>query len=137
MQTIRKFTKEDYQTVLELFKQLNDSVSSFDADSMIADENCYCIVIEDDGKVVGFGALILHHVPTRGLIARLEDIIVGETFRGKGIGCKIVEHLIEHAKHTGAKSIDLTSNPQRITAHKLYESLGFAKRDTSVYRKEL
>ena len=137
MPKIREFKKEDHAEVLELFKQLNDSIESFDAQSIINDNNCYCVVLEENGGVKGFGALILHHVPTRGLVGRLEDIIIGEASRQKGFGRKIVEHLIEKAKNMGAASIDLTSNPQRIAAHSLYESLGFQKRDTGSYRKEL
>jgi ribosomal protein S18 acetylase RimI-like enzyme len=44
---------------------------------------------------------------------------------------------VSHARAQGARTIDLTSNPTREAAHRLYEKAGFKIRDTRVYRYPL
>ena len=38
------------------------------------------------------------------------------------------------AERQGAKGVDLTSNPARGPANRLYEKLGFVRRSTNTYR---
>jgi ribosomal protein S18 acetylase RimI-like enzyme len=44
------------------------------------------------------------------------------------------ETAIDYARKAGAKTVDLTSRPSRDVANRLYQRLGFQKRDTNVYR---
>ena len=64
-------------------------------------------------------------------------VCVDSTYRGKGIGKMMMEYAINYAKDNGATRMELTSGNQREAAHRFYLTLGFAKRDTSVFRKEL
>ena len=89
--------------------------------------------MEDDGRIIGFAALIVHPVPTKGLVARVEDVVLDKEYRGRGLGKKIMEDLIEIAKSLKIQIIILTSNPKRIPARNLYESLGFNLIDTGVF----
>jgi ribosomal protein S18 acetylase RimI-like enzyme len=41
------------------------------------------------------------------------------------------------AKEAGAKTVDLTSRPSREAANRLYQRVGFERRDTNVYRYRL
>jgi ribosomal protein S18 acetylase RimI-like enzyme len=45
----------------------------------------------------------------------------------------MMEQAITTAREAGANGISLTSNPLRVEANKLYQTLGFQKRDTNVY----
>lgn len=83
--------------------------------------------------VVGMGCLCIYQTPL-GIKARIEDVIVDEKHRGKGLGTKIINLLIAKAKELGVQYVDLTSNQKRETANKMYEKLGFVKRDTNIYR---
>ena len=67
----------------------------------------------------------------------VEYVCVDSQYRGKGFGKKMMEYAIQYAKDHHAVRMELTSGNQREVAHKLYLSLGFQKRDTSVFRKEL
>ncbi len=67
----------------------------------------------------------------------IEDVVIDEEYRGRGIGRKLTEMLIEEAKKRKADCVELTSSPKRIEANALYESLGFKKRETNCYRLEL
>lgn len=88
---------------------------------------------EGADAIVGTLTLALFRIPT-GLRAWIEDVIVDERARGQGVGAALNRFAIELAESEGATTIDLTSRPSREAANRLYQRLGFEKRDTSVYR---
>ncbi len=67
----------------------------------------------------------------------IEDVVVDEEYRGRGIGRKLMEFLIKEAKKRKADCVELTSNSNRTEANAMYESMGFKKRETNCYRLEL
>ncbi|HEX8974864.1 MAG TPA: GNAT family N-acetyltransferase [Patescibacteria group bacterium] len=138
MPSTRPFEEKDQNRVMQLFFQLTGKPVLFDTEDLLNDENCHAIVVEnEDAVVVGFASLIIHRLPTRGLVARIEDVVVDESQRGKGYGRMLMEKLLDIAKERKISEVDLTSNPSREAARKLYESMGFKLRDTGVFRIEL
>jgi ribosomal protein S18 acetylase RimI-like enzyme len=139
MITYRKLAKGDQERLIEIFQQPSAlfDFSEFDENALIADNNCDCLVIEKDSEIIGFSSLITYRVPTKGLVARIEDVIVDEKYRGQGIGRGVMEKLIEMAKEKNISMIELTSKPERIVARKLYESLGFVVYNTGVFRLKI
>ena len=91
------------------------------------------LAYDEDDEIVGSLTLVLFRIPT-GLRAWIEDVVVDESARGKGVGHRMNEAAIDYARKAGAKTIDLTSRPSRDVANRLYQRLGFEKRDTNVYR---
>jgi len=69
-----------------------------------------------------------------GTRAWIEDVVVPEIARGKGVGKLLIEEAVKLAEKQGAKTVDLTSRPTREVANKLYKSSGFQQRETNVYR---
>lgn len=99
------------------------------------------LVAVDDSRdgadaIVGSLTLVLFRIPT-GLRAWIEDVVVDDRARGQGVGEALNRHAIELAQGWGARSIDLTSRPDREAANRLYQRLGFRPRDTNVYRYEV
>lgn len=133
----RKLKLKDEKDIEELFVQLVGEKVKVDIKSLIKDTDINCIVLEDSKKVVGFGSLIVHQVPSEGHVARVEDVIILDSHRGKGYGRKIMEELIKIAKKKKVKKINLTSNPKRVEARKLYSSMGFEIYDTGVFRMKM
>ncbi len=91
---------------------------------------------EDDRQIVGTLTLALFRIPT-GLRAWIEDVIVDEAARGgpkPRVGELLVTAAINRAREAGARTIDLTSAPRRVAANKVYERMGFERRETNVYR---
>ena len=86
-----------------------------------------------DGAVVGMLALVVFRIPT-GLRAFIEDVVVDQGLRGRGVGAALTRRAIELATARGVRTVELTSRPHRLAANALYLKLGFEKRDTSVYR---
>ena len=87
----------------------------------------------DETGILGTLTLILFRIPT-GIRAWIEDVIVDEAARGKGVGRILNERAIEYAFEQGAITVDLTSRPSREAANRLYQRIGFIQRDTNVYR---
>ena len=94
-----------------------------------ADPNNELIVAELDGGVVG--TLQLTYTPSisfqGGKRCTVESVRVDEKLRGQGIGREMMLWAIERAKERGCISMKLTTNNDRIDAHRFYEKLGFSK----------
>lgn len=84
-------------------------------------------------QMVGMATLAAYVIPT-GTKAWVEDVVVDNNSRGKYIGKKLVNHVVEYTKKYSPCSLMLTSRPMRVAANKLYQSVGFEKRETNVYK---
>lgn len=93
-------------------------------------------VIKEAGEIVGMATLALIARP-EGIAARVEDVVIRDGERGKGYGTKLLKKLIERARARGASIVQLTSNPSRTAANKLYQKLGFTLHETNSYRLDL
>jgi ribosomal protein S18 acetylase RimI-like enzyme len=78
----------------------------------------------------------VYRVPT-GVRSIIEDVVVDEKMRGRGIGAALVHHAIDLAREAGAEGVSLTSNPKREAANHLYQMLGFELRKTNPYYYKL
>jgi ribosomal protein S18 acetylase RimI-like enzyme len=87
----------------------------------------------DGARIVGTLTLVMFRIPTA-LRAWIEDVVVDSSVRGRGVGEALTGEAVRIAQARGARTIDLTSRRSRQAAHRLYEKVGFAVRDTSVYR---
>jgi ribosomal protein S18 acetylase RimI-like enzyme len=87
---------------------------------------------DESGPIVGSAALILFRAAT-GVHARLEDVVVDEALRGKGIGEALTRECMRLANEAGADYIALTTNPRREAANRLYQRVGFEMHETNVY----
>ena len=76
-----------------------------------------------DGKIVGTATLIFYK-KLCGDVWIIEDVVVDETIRGKGIGKKLTECMLADARREGANMVDLTTRSAE--AHRFYiEKCGF------------
>jgi ribosomal protein S18 acetylase RimI-like enzyme len=91
------------------------------------------LLARDGDAIVGSLTLVVFRIPT-GLRAWIEDVVVDDSARGKGVGAALNEHALDVARGLGARTVDLTSRPSREAANRLYQRLGFEARDTNVYR---
>jgi ribosomal protein S18 acetylase RimI-like enzyme len=71
------------------------------------------------------------------LRAWIEDVVVDETARQRGVAASLVQAALERAEAQGARTVDLTSRPDREAANRLYVRMGFEVRATNVYRRTL
>ena len=105
--------------------------------SVARSEATSLLFARDDAEViVGTLSLVTFRIPT-GVRAIIEDVVVDEAARGRGVASALVRHAIEIASVRGARTVELTSRPSREAANRLYMSLGFVPRETNIYRYSL
>jgi ribosomal protein S18 acetylase RimI-like enzyme len=124
-----------------LVPQLSRSSPPPDADQLaelIAQPGTSVFVARDDGVIVGTLTLVVFRIPT-GVRAWIEDVVVDEGARGcrPSVGELLSRAALDHAAASGARTVDLTSRPSREAANRLYQRIGFQRRDTNVYRYDL
>ncbi len=106
-------------------------------ETIVAHDACSLLLAHDeDGTLLGSMTLVTFPIPT-GWRGWIEDVVVDEAARGKGVGELLNLRALEIAREWGAKTVDLTSRPSRVAANKLYQKLGFVARETNVYRYDV
>ncbi len=119
-----------------LLPQLSPSAVALDESDLtniVDSESTKLFLAIDEDGVFGMLSLVLFRIPT-GRKAWVEDVVVDEKARGRGVGKLLTEHAIQVAREHGAHSVDLTSRPSREAANALYQRVGFEQRETNVYR---
>ena len=91
---------------------------------------------DENDAIAGILTLIVYRVPT-GARAVIEDVVVDEKYRNRGIAKAMMTRAIELAREAGTSNISLTSNPKREAANLLYQHMGFQKRETNLYILQL
>ena len=123
--------------LLPLLSRSAPAPEAYDLETLISSPATQLLVARDaGGRVVGTLTLAVFRIPT-GVRAWIEDVIVDDETRGLGVGAALCEEAIRRAGLAGARTVDLTSNPSRDAANRLYQRLGFEQRITNVYRYSL
>lgn len=91
------------------------------------------LLARHDRVIVGMLTLAIFRIPT-GVRAWIEDVVVDADARGRGVGEALTREAIRIAGTHGARTVELTSRPSREAANRLYQRLGFERRETNVYR---
>lgn len=137
--TIREATENDLKAIIALFaddplgghgdttdpQALPDYSAAFRKIASSPTETLY--VAELDGEVVGtFQTMVTTTMTARGASSLIvEAVQTRADMRGRGIGAVMINFAIEHARETGMRLVQLTSNAVRKDAHRFYERLGF------------
>ena len=103
---------------------------------IVTDGATTLFVARDDGVIVGMLTLATFQIPT-GVRAWIEDVVVDDAARGAGVAAVLVQAALDRSAALGARTVDLTSRPDREAANRLYVRMGFEIRQTNVYRRTL
>ncbi len=111
--TVRRAKKEDCPRLLELVKELalyekapdevTVTMAHFEESGFGANPVWWAFVAEEDGFIYGFALYYIRYSTWKGQAMYLEDIVVTEKARGKGIGKLLFDRLIEEAREKGFK----------------------------------
>ena len=126
------------QRLEELLNQLTPQPSLLSEQTLRAvldDSASRLYLLEEEGHVVGMLTLGIYHSPT-GSKGWIEDVVVDDACRGRGYGRMLVAHAIEEARKAGVAQLMLTSNPLRVAANKLYQAMGFERKETNCYKMD-
>jgi GNAT superfamily N-acetyltransferase len=131
-------TAEVVAAIQRLVPQLSSSAAVPTADDVAAIVSSPATVLlvarlGDGEPIAGTLTLALFRLPT-GVRAWIEDVVTDQTAQRRGVGTALIGEALQRATEAGARTVDLTSRAAREDANRLYQHLGFARRDTNVYR---
>ena len=131
---IRKATKNDMPSVLELIQELATFEKEPDAvvvtvDDLIRDgfsENplFQCFVAEVDGEIIGMALYYYRYSTWKGKTIHLEDLIVKENKRGTGAGFALYKEIIKQGKAENVRRIEWNVLDWNTLAIDFYEKSG-------------
>jgi GNAT superfamily N-acetyltransferase len=136
---LRRARRQDVAAIVALYaddvlgaaRETPDALDRYYAafDELVGDANQELIVAERDGVVVGTLQLTyLRHLSHGGSrVAQIEAVRVAAALRGGGLGAEMMRWAIARARAAGCVRVQLTSNKDRVDAHRFYERLGFSR----------
>lgn len=135
---LNKLKEQDIQDLLGLMEVLDSSVKVTPEILKSAAEcpETHLFAAEEEGHIIGCASLCITRHPL-GLKGGIEDVVVSPEARGRHIGRKLMEHIIEYARGIAPIELHLTSRPSREKANLLYQALGFRQHETNVYKLSL
>lgn len=133
LHSISNSQADDLQALMEVL----DNTVPVTPEVLSAAAECpstYLFAAVEDGHILGCASLCITRHPL-GLKGGVEDVVVSPAARGRHIGRQLMEHIIAFAREEFSPiELHLTSRPSREKANLLYQSIGFQKHNTNVYK---
>ncbi len=121
----------------ELYIQLNSELKQLSLTTILEmPENLDVAVCLEGNELIGIAMMAKYKVIS-GYKGMIEDVVVSENHRGKGIGRKLMKLLLERAKECNLTDVILFSGHHRTAAITLYKSLGFTLKNSGLYIKKM
>jgi ribosomal protein S18 acetylase RimI-like enzyme len=136
VEVAREVSGEVVEAFGRLLPQLSRSAKPLDHQALARIVACpvnTVLLARSQGEIVGMLTLVVFPIPS-GLRARIEDVVVDAAARGQGVGAALTQAAVRLAREQGARTVGLASRPSRDAANRLYERLGFQRRESQVYR---
>lgn len=132
---IRDFRDSDITELPRLFVQLGypSDKNSIQRrlQHILANKSYHLIVALEKNRVVGFaGFCKMFYFEKEGSYTRILALVVEKDYQKQGIGTKLVHYIKKWSLKENCQAIALNSGieEKRVSAHKFYESYGFAKK---------
>jgi GNAT superfamily N-acetyltransferase len=138
IEAVTELTPEIENALARLLPQLNPKLTVPDhmrLERLVADPDVVLLLARDGDEIVGTTTVIVYTTPFW-IKARLDEVVVDERVRGKGVGEALVKAALDVGRDRGAQIAELQSGrgSNRQAAHRLYERLGFRIRESDVFR---
>lgn len=138
MHELLTYTESDFNDLSVLMQELSSNIvfTKESLERMLADPNSHLYIVREEGRIVACACLCIYHQPFS-TDATIESVVVSSKMRGKGLGRKLMQHLLAETARMKVDCIHLTSNPSRVAANALCRKLGFERKETNCYTKKL
>jgi GNAT superfamily N-acetyltransferase len=133
---VTEATPEIYAALERLLPQLNSQLPIPTVErlrAIVADPAVSLLVAREGEQIIGTTTVIVYTTPFW-IKARLDEVVVDDAARGKGVGEALVKASLDLARNKGVEVVELQSGLQREAAQRLYVRMGFKLRETNVYR---
>ena len=140
---VRKATKNDMPSVLKLINELavyerepdavEVTVADLERDGFGDQPLFNCFVAEAEDKIVGMALFYNRYSTWKGKTIHLEDLIVNEDYRGKGIGVQLYKKVMQFALDENIKRVEWVVLDWNTPAVNFYKNTGasvFSEWDT-------
>jgi GNAT superfamily N-acetyltransferase len=136
---IREARESDLHIIENLAMELIESMENkeginlrdmlMNCQNLLKDTNSHILIAEVDGTIVGFvnftlRRTLLHISPS----VLIDELVVTESYRGKGVGKQLIHTAIEKCKQLGCCEIEVTTEFNNTDAREFYKSCGFKER---------
>ena len=127
--------KDQIAKVLLDFYNMKDADEAAQSFNNELDKDFHYIVAEEAGKIIGLVTWLIHGLPKHGLF-ELDRICILSEARGKGVGRKLVDKLIDNAskwydkKGDKIRKLYLLTHEDNKNADSFYEKVGFSHETT-------
>jgi len=134
IEKVTEASPELAETIRRLLPQLTEARTPPTLEQLeeVVSNQTLLVARDEDGTVLGTLTFVLYRVSS-GVKGRIEDVIVDEAARGRGVGEALVREGMRLANEAGVLMLELTSMPYRQSANRLYRRLGFVRKPTNVY----
>jgi GNAT superfamily N-acetyltransferase len=132
---VTQYSEDVRQALNTLLPQLTPYASVVSEQALreiISAESTHLLLAIARERICGTATVVIMRVPT-GKRARIEDMVVEEAMRGRGIAQELIAQAIQLARREGVRNIELTSHPSRKVAEALYRKMGFKRRETNTF----
>lgn len=128
-----------YKPLLSILKEVYDSdIERNVLEEMYLGSGKNIYLAKADDNIIGCAFLEMKRDYVRPYkYGFISYVAVDKSYRQHGIGRKLIEKIIDVARANDCSAIELTSANSRETAHIFYQTLGFTKKKTTVFIKEL
>ena len=131
---VRKATKNDMPSVLKLINELavyerepdavEVTVADLERDGFGDQPLFNCFVAEAEDKIVGMALFYNRYSTWKGKTIHLEDLIVNEDYRGKGIGVQLYKKVMQFALEENIKRVEWVVLDWNTPAVNFYKNTG-------------
>ena len=126
MLKICDFKEKDFNNIKNLL--LEGFSKNFDKNlnlDFIKNQNSFGFLAKNNKKTIGYASVhIIYKINRRSCL--IEDVVVEKNQRGKGVGKKLIMHIINFSKSKSCDKIILNSSESNIL---FYEKLGFVQNE--------
>jgi ribosomal protein S18 acetylase RimI-like enzyme len=131
-------SQEDLEGIIRIYRTYSQAKMGVENVRAAISSTCVLVAraLVPQGKIIGFVTLVIYH-RMKGRVAQVEDIVVDEDHRRRGVGTMLLAECVKRASEAGCLDVHLMTYPNLEAANCLYRATGWTEFKTNTYRKTL
>lgn len=130
--TLDNLQPQDQQAVADLDHQLNPHRTPLSLADVLGSDTVFLFAYREQQQIVGMATLSCYRVLS-GYKGWIEDVVVDQAHRGRGIGRELMRAIMDQARLLKLQQLFLYTEEEKEVAIRMYEGLGFARKNSRLY----